>query len=212
MNEGERRPGPMLTWLAERLVPEEVRDDFVGDLIEEAGRRGPIRGRLWFATQLILSTPALVQLRLRRSSKGGRAVAFWAWLMAGLWLAADLLRWRAIWVPLCLIGAWLHAAGAVLIYRRTPFSLLAVATGVGAAEFLLWAAVFLVFPPARVVAHPAFWIVVAASFVGYGLSWLWSRRSHPDAWRRWKATAQETGMLGYLLFEHIPRMSTDTRR
>lgn len=206
MNESGWRPGRILNWLARLLVPADVRDEFVGDLIEEAGRRR-LTGRLWIAAQLLLSTPALLQLRLRRSGDGGSPVSVLAVLLGGIWFAADaLFPPRIVWVAFFLLAAWMNAAAAVLIHRRTPFALLAAATGVGGMESLVGAALFLLIPPERMLSHPAFWIVAAASFIGYGLAWFWSRRSQPEAWRKWRASAEKTGMLGLLVFQHIPHV------
>ncbi|MFW6078897.1 MAG: hypothetical protein ACODAE_04705 [Gemmatimonadota bacterium] len=210
MSEGGRGPGPILTWVAERLVPESVRDGFVGDLIEQAAGYGPIGGRLWFALQLFVSLPALVQLRFRRPDGGRRRGALlWGLVFAVVWISGDVLRRPWIWVVALLVGAWLNAAAAVLIYRRTPFALFAFAAAVSSVELLAGAAVFLLYPPDVVLSHPVFLAAAAVTIVGMFVVWFWSRRAHPEAWRRWRAAADETGMIGYLLFEHVPRLRSN---
>lgn len=206
MSEGEREPGAFLTWLADRIVPEAVRDGFVGDLIEEAGGRGMLRGRVWFAAQLFISLPALLQFRFRRTAGRGNGALLWGLIFAVVWISGDLLQQPSIWIAALLFTAWLNAAAAVLMYRRTPFGLFAFAAALGSVEALAAATLFLLHPPEVVLAHPAFLALATATILGMSFVWFWSRRSHPEAWRRWATAADQTGLLGYLLFEHIPRV------
>jgi len=207
VSDGRWRPGPILTWLAERLVAPEVREEFVGDLVEEAGKREGPRAALWFAGQLLLSAPALLQWRIRRSARGGRGAVLLGLSFAVLWTVAQIVDARPLWIGLLVLGAWLNAAGAVLIWKRTPFRLLAAATGLGALELIGVAALLPFVSPDRLVEHPAVWIAAAVSVVVYWLVWIRSRRSRPEAWSRWRSAAEETGMLGFLVFEHIPDLS-----
>lgn len=175
MSERDWRPGRLLIWLAERIVPERIRDEFLGDLVEEARRRGPLGGRLRFLAQLALSTPALTVWRLRRSGRGRHGAVGVGLLGALLWFA----------------------------WKRTTFRLLAAVTALGAVEMLAISGLLLAFPLEQVLTSHLFWIVAAMSMGLYIGVWFWSRRSDPVAWERWTAVGEETDVLGFLLLRHI---------
>lgn len=201
----------LLLWLGERIVPERLRDELLGDLVEEACRRGPVEGRLWFLAQLALSAPALTLWRIRRASDGRHGAAQLGVLLALLWFAADrLLGAPAAWVAFGLVGALYNGAAAVLMWKRTPFRLLASVTALAAAESLAIAALVMAFPPEQVFASPLFWIAAGLSLAIYAGAWLWSRRSAPVAWGRWTEAAEETGIPGFLLLRHIDVPDRDT--
>lgn len=199
-------PGPVLHGLARLLVPARLRDEFLGDLIEEARKRSPVLGRFWFVAQLALSTPALVRYRLGRIAHRRTGGVVMGLVMALVWISADvMLAPRAFWVSMSLLVVLMNGLAAFFIRERTPFHLLAAVTLMTAVGGLVAAGFFLVLEPARVLASPVTWTIAATSFVLYLTVWLWSRWAHPAAWERWRQVTEQTGVLGFIAFRHIPR-------
>ena len=202
-------PGPILSGLARWIVPERIREPFVGDLVEESGERGPLWGRLWFLAQLTLSTPALVRWRLRQTAHGGGAAALLGILFALIWLWVSTLDSPVMLAVVCSMGAVLNGIAAFLIRDRTSFGLLAAVTLLGAVELGAFGILVLFVPYERLIALPAVWIVAGLSFLLYVTVWLWSRRSRPEEWRRWREAADEAGVLDFLAFRHIPDLEAE---
>lgn len=206
MTRGEWTPGAVLRGVGKVLVPARLREEFMGDLIEEARKRGPLVGRLWFAAQLALSTPALLRYRMSRVVPRRTGGAVMGLVMALVWFSADMvLAPRAFWVSMSFLVVLTVGPAAFLIYKRTPFHLLAAVTALSAVEALAAAGFFLFLEPARVLGSPVTWTIAATSFLLYLTVWLWSRRAHPEAWERWRQVTEETGVLGFIAFRHIPR-------
>lgn len=197
-------PGSVLCRFAEWIVPEAIREPFLGDLMEESGGRGPLMGRVWFVAQLALSTPALVRWRMRHSPRGGGAAALLGVLGALVWLGASMLDTGLVLAVFLGGTAALNGMAAMLIYERTPFALLSAVTLLGALESAVFAVLVLFFPYERLISSPLVWIVGGVSFILYVAAWVWSRRARPEEWTRWRSAIDQVGVVGFLAFRHIP--------
>jgi hypothetical protein len=92
------------------LVPREIRDAFVGDLLEEAAQLR--RSRRWFVGQLLASVPYLLAYRIRRGGVDARA----RWIMAATTCALALLQ---VWASGTLeagLATRLLVFGSVAVY------------------------------------------------------------------------------------------------
>ena len=66
----------LLEFFAPLIVPKRVREEFVGDLLEECSssvvpQRGKLKGFFWLCSQLLRSTIPMAQVRLRHLFFGG---------------------------------------------------------------------------------------------------------------------------------------------
>jgi hypothetical protein len=161
--------------LLARLVPADLREAFVGDLIEEAQRvvrssPGQWRRRLWLSCQLLGSIPALVGLRITRegSSMKRRASAAALMVTMGLLQAWDARVFQSstgivgmvlvgILVPVVAILRTRHylrfvvalVVACILLILARIASPTSIGRDLLAAVVVLWTASLLVYGPSQ---------------------------------------------------------------
>jgi hypothetical protein len=129
MGEPNREVTPLeRDWLVERvlapLVPEEWRETFVGDLVEEARRfvlpsQGPHRARRWLRWQIARSLPRLLRHHATREARMIGMRLFFAMLLAGL---GTLQAWDSQVHHATPLVIGLVAAALVLVAFTTLFA------------------------------------------------------------------------------------------